>query len=85
MCKSALLVLSTSDRIILKQRAACLACLSASPATAHQADRGTVRLTPAAFPGFSPVSHPTKQRVNQRETALCPQTANEFRGESEKS
>lgn len=40
-------------------------CLSASSATAHQADRGAVHLTPAAFQGFSSLSHPTKQAVNQ--------------------
>lgn len=70
ICESALLLLSTSDRIILKHCTACPCCLSASPATAHQADRGTVRLTPAAFPSFSPVSQPTKQSVSQTESAL---------------
>lgn len=43
----------------------CLPCPSASPATAHQADRGTVCLTLPAFPSFSPVSQATKQSVSQ--------------------
>lgn len=45
-------------------------CLSASSATAHQADRSTAHLTPAAFPGFSSVSHPAKQTVNQKTCLL---------------
>lgn len=86
ICKSALLLLSTSDRIILKHCAACPPCSSASPATAHQADRGTVRLTPAAFPSFSPVSQPTKQSVTQAESALCTlhKTSREVDGNDER-
>lgn len=40
-------------------------CLSASSATAHQADRGAVHLTPAAFQGFSSLSHPTVLSIRQ--------------------
>lgn len=73
ICESALLLLSTSDKIIFKHCAACPPCSSASPATAHQGDRGTVRLTPAAFPSFSPVSQPTKRSASQAKvhSALC--------------
>lgn len=45
-------------------------CLSVSSATAHQADRSTAHLTPAAFPGFSSVLHLTKQAVNQKACLL---------------
>lgn len=45
-------------------------CLSISSATAHQADRSTAHLTLAAFPGFSPVSHLTKQAAIQKSCLL---------------
>lgn len=41
-------------------------CLSASSATAHQADRGAAHLTPAAFTGFSSASQPTKPAVSHK-------------------
>ncbi|MEQ2158005.1 hypothetical protein GOODEAATRI_007689 [Goodea atripinnis] len=49
ICKSAPLVLSISDRIILKQHRGPCPCLSASSATTHQADRSSKNLTLVAF------------------------------------
>ncbi len=74
MCKSALLVLSISDRIILKQRAACL---PVGPLLVPQLIRLTESaacLTPAAFPGLSSISHATKQTV--KKPACCCQIFN---------
>ena len=41
-----------------------------SSATVHQADRSAAHLTPAAFPGYSLVSPPTKYAVNQENSLL---------------